>query len=57
MHLCVGTCIHVRVGVACVGRGEERKQQKKSAKVLLVFFCILNKEVIRGHIPNFFSTL
>lgn len=57
MHLCVGTCTHVHVGVVCVGRGEERKQQNKSAKVLLVFFCTLIKEVIRGHIPNFFSTL
>lgn len=27
MHLCVGTCVRVRVGVACVGRGEEAAKE------------------------------
>lgn len=33
------------------------EQGKKLAKALLVSFGALNKEVTRGHVPNFFLTL
>ena len=57
MHVCVGTCVHVHVGVVCVGRGEEAAKEVSKSSSGFLFLCTLNKEVIRGHIPNFFLTL